>query len=85
MCLYQKAKDRDQKSNFRKKTFTKLKKKQTQTSVLCLRSTSVLPVWPPTSGKGHPLVVTAKLDAIKGLRAEKNLLSSSACTNKHSY
>lgn len=71
-CVYIKKRKTGIKKAILGKTFTKFKKKKKpQTSVLCLRSTSVLPVWPPTSGKGHPLVVTAKLDAIKGLRAKK--------------
>lgn len=68
-CVYIKKRKTGIKKAILGKTFTKFKK--TQTSVLCLTSTSVLPVWPTTSGKGHPLVVTAKLDAIKGLRAKK--------------
>lgn len=54
--------------------FTRFKgKKKRENTSFCWTSASVLPVWPPTSGKGHPLVVTAKLDAIKGLRAKKKI------------
>lgn len=67
-CVYIKKRKTGIKKAILGKTFTKFKKNQT--SVL-LTSISVLPVWPPTSGKGHPLVVTAKLDAIRGLRAKK--------------